>query len=90
MTIGHNSMDGQMLLQYIDRIEKLQEAKDMVALDIKEVLMDSKMNGFENKILKQIIKLRRMSAEDRDEQDALLELYKQAAGMIPQQADEDI
>jgi len=90
MTIGHNSMDGQMLLQYIDRIEKLQEAKDMVALDIKEVLMDSKMNGFENKILKQIIKLRRMSAEDRDEQDALLELYKQAAGMIPQQTDEDI
>ena len=90
MTIGHNSMDGQMLLQYIERIEKLQEAKDMVALDIKEVLMDSKMNGFENKILKQIIKLRRMSAEDRDEQDALLELYKQAAGMIPQQAEEDI
>ena len=89
MTLGHNSMDGQMLLSYIERLEKLQAEKNAIAQDMKEVFIESKGNGYDNKIIKQIIKLRAMDEADRQEQEALLDLYKHATGMVSDNQEDD-
>jgi uncharacterized protein (UPF0335 family) len=83
-------MHGELLRQYIERIQKLTEEKQSIALDIREVFGEVKANGYDTKIIRQIIKLLAMDAADREEQEALLDLYKGALGMIPPTEDEDI
>ena len=68
--------------QIISRIERLETDKSVVTQDIKEVYDEAKMNGFDVKILKQIIKLRKIDQDDRAEQEALLDTYKDAIGMM--------
>ncbi len=70
------------LRQFIARIEKLEEEKKVIAEDIKEVYAEAKGNGFDTKIMRQIIRLRKQEEADRQEAEALLDLYKQALGMI--------
>lgn len=84
--IGHNSGDiggisGERLRSFIKRIEKLEEDKTAVADDLKEVYAECKGVGFENKIVRQLVKLRKVELEKRRENDELLELYKAAIGM---------
>ena len=52
--------------------------------DIKEVFAEAKGNGFDTKIIRQIIKIRRMDKDDLDEQETLLDIYKRALGMLPE------
>ena len=73
---------GKRLLSFIERIERLEEEKTELMEDIKEVYGESKATGFDTKILKQIVKLRKMDIEKRREADELLELYKTAVGMV--------
>lgn len=70
------------LRQFIARIEKLDEEKKVIAEDIKEVYAEAKGNGFDTKIIRQLIRLRKQEEADRQEAEALLDLYKQALGMI--------
>ena len=70
------------LKSFIERIERLEEEKNAIATDIKEVYSEAKSSGFETKIMKEIIKLRKMEAHDREEQEQLLDLYKRAIGMV--------
>ncbi|MBB6253917.1 MULTISPECIES: DUF2312 domain-containing protein [Azospirillaceae] len=72
---------GERLRSIIERIERLEEDKKGIADDIKDIYAEAKGTGFETKILRQIIRLRKMEKNDRQEQDALLELYKAALGM---------
>lgn len=69
------------LRQIVERIERLEDERREVAEQIKEVLSEAKGEGFDVKILKQVLRLRRMKPHDRSEQEELLELYKAALGM---------
>ena len=66
---------------FIERIERLEEEKRGIADDIKDVYAESKSNGYDTKIMRQIVKLRRMEKHHRDEAEALLEAYKAALGL---------
>ena len=74
---------GERLRSFIERIERLEEEKRTLAADIKEVYAEAKGNGFDAKIMRQLIRLRRMDKDDLDEQESLLDVYKRALGMLP-------
>ena len=76
----------EQLRSFIERVERLEEEKRGLSGDIKEVYAEAKGSGFEPKIMRQIIKLRRMDKADADEEESLLDLYKRALGMIPESA----
>ena len=65
----------------IERIERLEEEKQALADDIKEVYAEAKANGFDTKILRQVIRIRKQDSAERQEQEALLDLYLHALGM---------
>ncbi len=69
------------LRNYIDRVERLSEDKTEIMEDIKTVYQEAKSAGFNVKTMKEIIKKRKMDANDLEEQELLLELYKRAIGM---------
>ncbi|MBT6313895.1 MAG: DUF2312 domain-containing protein [Alphaproteobacteria bacterium] len=73
----------EQLKAYMERIERLEEEKAAMAADIKEVFAEAKANGFDVKIMRQVLKLRKMDSNDRAEQEALLDLYMSALGMAP-------
>ncbi len=62
----------------IERIERLEEEKAALAEDIKEVYSEAKGTGFDIKVIRQVVRLRKMDQSDRQEQEAILELYKRA------------
>ena len=66
------------LRSLIERIERLEEEKKAIASDIKDIFAEAKSAGFDVKIMKAVIKLRKMNAADRDEQEFLLDTYKKA------------
>lgn len=70
------------LKSVVERIEHLNEDKAAVQADIKEVYLEAKGNGFDTKILRKIIKLRSISKADREEEEALIDLYAAALGGI--------
>ena len=74
---------GEQLKSFIERIERLEEEKRALTGDIKEVYAEARGTGFEPKIMRQIIKLRKMDKEEVDEEESLLDLYKRALGMMP-------
>jgi uncharacterized protein (UPF0335 family) len=74
---------GERLKSLIERIERLEDEKRALGEDIKEVYAEAKGTGFEPKIMRQIIKIRRMDKDEHDEQESLLDVYKRALGMLP-------
>jgi uncharacterized protein (UPF0335 family) len=76
---------GERLRSLIERIERLEEEKRTLAADIKEVYAEAKGTGFDTKIMRQIIRIRRMDKDDVDEQETLLDIYKRALGMLPEE-----
>ena len=69
------------LRSFIERIERLEEEKAAIAADIKDVYAEAKGTGFDVKIMRQLIRLRKMEDHDRSEQEEVLDLYKRALGM---------
>jgi uncharacterized protein (UPF0335 family) len=69
------------LRQFVARIERLEEEKAGLAADIRDVYAEAKGNGFDVKILRQVIRLRKLDKHELQEQDALLDLYMHALGM---------
>ncbi|NMD07922.1 MAG: DUF2312 domain-containing protein [Phyllobacteriaceae bacterium] len=65
----------------VERIERLEEEKKTIAGDIKEVYAEAKGNGFDIKILRKVISLRKKDADERQEEEAMLEVYLAALGM---------
>ncbi|TVQ84958.1 MAG: DUF2312 domain-containing protein [Micavibrio sp.] len=72
---------GERLKALIERIERLEEEKKALAEDIKEIYAEAKAVGFEPKIIRKMISLRKMDLEKRREENELLELYMAAVGM---------
>ena len=73
------------LRQFIEQIERLEEEKKALAGDIRDKYLEAKAVGFDVKILRKIVSLRKKSASDRQEEDAVLETYLHALGMLPDQ-----
>ena len=71
------------LRQYIEKVERLEEEKADLMEAIREVFGEAKGNGFDVKIMKQVLKMRKMKQEELMEQEELLTLYLQALGMAP-------
>lgn len=77
---GHNSSDDQLRL-FIERIERLEEEKKGIADDIRDTYMESKSHGYDPKIMRQIIRIRKMPVHDRREMQAVLSTYMAALGL---------
>lgn len=75
-----DSVDGGHLKAFIERIERLEEEKKAIADDIKEVYAEAKANGYDTKIIRKIVQLRKMDATKRREETELLDLYLTALG----------
>ena len=69
--------------QHHQRIVRLEEEKRALGGGIKEVYAEAKGTGFEPKIMRQILKIRKMDKDEHDEQESLLDIYKRALGMLP-------
>lgn len=65
----------------IERVERLEEEKKGIADDIKDVYAEAKAVGYDAKIMRQIVRLRKMKPDDRAEMEAILDLYKAALGL---------
>jgi len=74
------------LRQFVEQIERLEEEKKGIAEDIRDKFAEAKAVGFDVKALRQIIRLRKKSKTDRDEEDAILETYMHALGMLGDEA----
>lgn len=70
------------LKNLIERIEKLEQEKANLAEHIRDVFAEAKSSGFDTKVMRQVIKIRRMDAQEVHEQEELLDIYKSALGMI--------
>ena len=83
MTQGHNSSAGDERLRLlIERVERLEEEKRGIADDIKDVYGEAKAVGYDAKIMRKIVALRKMKPDDRAEMEAILDVYKAALGML--------
>jgi len=69
------------LRSLIERIERLEEEKAGLTADIREVYAEAKGSGFDSKVMRQIVRLRKMDSADRQEQEALLDVYRRAIGL---------
>ena len=72
------------LRSLVERIEKLEEEKKAIAGDIKEVYAEAKANGFDTKVMRKVISLRKKDSAERAEEEAILDLYLHALGMAPE------
>ena len=72
---------GERLKSLIERIERLEEEKSALAEDIREVYSEAKGSGFDIKIMRQLVRLRKLDSSDRQEQEAILDTYMAALGM---------
>lgn len=77
------------LRSFIERIERLEEEKKTIADDIKDVYGEAKGTGFDTKILKKVIAIRKQDKDERMEQEAILETYLMALGMVEGPPDEE-
>ncbi|MDR1982464.1 MAG: DUF2312 domain-containing protein [Holosporaceae bacterium] len=77
-----HSSDASKLRQYIEKIENLEVEKTEIHEHISDVYRQAKSDGFDAKIMKRIIKLKKMKTEDRETEDMLLDTYMLALGLI--------
>ena len=78
---GTEEINSGHLRSFIERIERLEEEKKVIAEDIKDVYVEMKSNGFDVKIVRTIVKLRKLDRDKRHEEEEILSLYMQAIGM---------
>lgn len=81
--ISSQGVAREQLRTIIERIERLEEEKKALADDIRDVYAEAKGNGFDVKTLRQVVRLRKVEATERQEQEAMLDLYLSALGMLP-------
>lgn len=76
-----NSIAAGELKAYIERIERLEDEKAALAGDLRDVYSEAKANGFDTKIMRKIVSLRKKDHAERKEEEALMDLYLEALGM---------
>lgn len=77
-----NSMARTQLKAIVERIERLEEEKKALADDIRDVYLEAKGNGFDTKVLRKVISLRRQDAQKRAEEEAVIDTYLAELGML--------
>ncbi|HVL72652.1 MAG TPA: DUF2312 domain-containing protein [Beijerinckiaceae bacterium] len=82
-SVPTDSVAADQLKAFIERIERLEEEKAGIASDIKDIYAEAKGNGFDTKVMRKVIALRKKDAAEREEEETILDLYLQALGMIP-------
>ncbi len=82
MTTVIDSSSKDYLNQFMARIERLEEEKKNLLEDIKEVYAEAKVHGFDTKVLRQIVRIRKIETAKLREQEEILDLYKHALGML--------
>ncbi|WDR01199.1 DUF2312 domain-containing protein [Devosia algicola] len=87
--MAEESVAQDQLRAFIERIERMEEEKAAISADIKEIYAEAKGNGFDTKVIRQIVRIRKQDANERMEQEALLELYMSALGMVAAPANDD-
>lgn len=88
-TVSSDSVAQDQLRAFIERIERMKEEKSAIADDIKEIYAEAKGNGFDTKVLRQIVRIRKQDHAERMEQEALMDLYMAALGMAAAPKDDD-
>lgn len=87
--MGQSTIAREQLRAFIERIERLEEEKKSISDDIRDVYAEAKGNGYDVKVMRQIVRLRKQEAHERQEQEAILDLYKHALGMISAPMDDE-
>lgn len=80
--MSETNVAAEQLRLFIERIERLEEEKKGIADDIRDVYAEAKSQGYDAKVMRQIVKLRKMEAHDRQEMEAVLDVYKAALGLV--------
>lgn len=80
---------GKQLKSIIERVERLEEEKKALADDIKDIFSEAKANGFDVKTIKAVIKIRKLDKAEREESEALLDMYLHAIGMAPDTSEDE-
>ena len=81
--MADTSVARDQLRSIVERIERLEEEKKAIADDIRDVFAEAKANGFDVKTLRTVVRMRKIEAAERQEQEAMLDLYLSALGMLP-------
>ena len=79
--VAETGVAAEELKQFIERIERLEEEKKAIADDVRDVYAEAKGRGFDTKAIRAIVRLRAKEPHEREEEEAILELYKSALGM---------
>ena len=79
--MSETAIASDQLRLFIERIERLEEEKKGIADDVRDVYAEAKSNGYDPKIMRMVVRLRKMETHTRQEQDAILETYRQALGL---------
>src|SRR6266581_9611777 len=79
--MAEGTVAADQLRLFIERIERLEEEKKGIADDVRDVYAEAKANGYDPKIMRMIVRLRRMETHTRQEQDAVLDTYRAALGL---------
>jgi uncharacterized protein (UPF0335 family) len=79
--VGGTGVAAAELKQFVERIERLEEEKKAIADDVRDVYAELKGRGFETKVVRQIVKIRKQDHAERKEMEAILDLYMQALNM---------
>jgi uncharacterized protein (UPF0335 family) len=79
--MAEGNVAADQLRLFIERVERLEEEKKGVADDVRDVYSEAKSQGYDTKIMRQIVRLRKMSQQDRQEMEAILDTYKTALGL---------
>lgn len=83
-----DSFAQDQLRAFIERIERMEEEKAAIAGDIKEIYAEAKGNGFDTKVIREIVRIRKQDASELQEHNAILDLYMSALGMVPAPAED--
>lgn len=81
MADGSGAIAPAKLKSFVERIERLEGEKAELAEDIREIYGEAKSEGFDTKIMRQVIRLRKLEVQERREQDELIDTYRKALGM---------
>ena len=79
--MSETTVSDQQLRLFIERVERLEEEKKGIADDIRDTYNEAKSQGYDPKIMRQIVRLRKMPIHDRKEMEAILDVYKSALGI---------
>ncbi len=85
--MAESTIAREQLKSIVERIERLEEERKTIGDDIRDVYAEAKANGFDAKVLRQVIRIRKQDLAERQEQDAIRDLYLHARGMIREAAD---